>query len=294
MADGNTKGIVLAAGRGTRLFPVTRAVSKHLLPVYNKPMIYYPLSALMFAGVRDILVIVNPGDEESYRRILGHGAQWGLSLSYAVQPEPDGIARSLIIGRRFIGNDRIALILGDNIFYGGGFPQLLSRAKRQKSGATLFAYWVRDPERFGVVQFDKNFAPVSIEEKPQKPKSNWAVTGLYFYNNEAIEIASSLTPSSRGELEITDLNSIYLARKDLHIARMSRGYAWLDTGDHDALLEASEFVRTVEHRQGLKIACLEEIAYRQGFIDADGLARAADALGTNDYGLYVKDLVANL
>ena len=294
MAGENTKGIVLAAGRGTRLFPVTHAVSKHLLPVYNKPMIYYPLSALMFAGVRDILIIVNPGDEEPYRRILGDGSQWGLSLSYAVQPEADGIARALVIGRRFVGKDRIALILGDNIFYGGGFPQLLAKAKQQKAGATLFAYWVRDPERFGVVQFDKDFAPVSIEEKPQHPKSNWAVTGLYFYNNDAVEIAAGLKPSMRGELEITDLNSVYLARKDLQIARMSRGYAWLDTGDHDALLEASEFVRTVEHRQGLKIACLEEIAYRQGFIDAGGLARAANALGNNDYGLYVKELVASL
>lgn len=288
------KGIVMAAGRGTRLYPATLGVNKHLLPVYNKPMIYYPLSVLMLAGIRDILVVINKDDEDAYVRVLADGKQWGLNISYVIQPEPDGIAKAFVLGRTFIGKDNVALILGDNIFYGGGFPALLSWAINQRAGATLFAYWVRDPEKFGVVTFDKGGNPTCIEEKPQHPQSNWAVTGLYFYDNSVVDIAKSLTPSRRGELEITDLNLEYLRSNSLQVARMSRGYAWLDAGNHDSIMEAGEFVRAMERRQGLQIACLEEIAYRQGFIGADELARLAQMLGANDYGQYVRDLLVTI
>jgi len=284
----------MAAGRGTRLYPATRGVNKHLLPIYNKPMIYYPLSALMLAGIRDVLVVVNPEDEAAYVRVLGEGSQWGLNISYAQQPEPDGIAKAFLLGRTFIGIDRVALILGDNIFYGGGFPDQLSWAAGHTTGASLFAYWVRDPERFGVVEFDRDGNPKSIEEKPRSPKSNWAVTGLYFYDNDVVSIAKTLRPSTRGELEITDLNKTYLERGALRIVKMSRGYAWLDAGNHDSIMDAGEFVRAIERRQGLQIACLEEIAFRQGFIDAETLARIAQGLGANDYGNYVRELVATI
>ncbi len=281
------KGIILAGGSGTRLYPVTQVVSKQLLPVYDKPMVYYPLSTLMLAGIRDILLISTPTDTPRFEALLGDGTQWGIRLSYVVQPQPGGIAQAFIVGREFIGKDSVALVLGDNIFHGHDLAQLLSRAVARERGATVFAYPVKDPERYGVIEFDAGGKAVSIEEKPQQPKSRYAVVGLYFYDNSVIEIASKLKPSARGELEISDVNRAYLARGELEVLPMSRGYAWLDTGTHDALLEASHFIETIERRQGLKIACPEETAYRMGFIDAAQLKALAEPLAKSGYGEYL-------
>ncbi len=287
------KGIVLAGGSGTRLYPVTRAVSKQLLPIYDKPMIYYPLSTLMMAGIRDILIITTPEDQAQYRKLLGDGRQWGIGFSYAAQPEPGGLAQAFLIGRDFIGDDACALVLGDNIFYGHGLPEMLRRAGARKSGATVFGYWVRDPERYGVVAFDGDGAPVSIEEKPTEPKSNYAVTGLYFYDNEVVDIAREITPSARGELEITDVNRVYLERGRLTVEKMGRGFAWLDAGTPQSLMQSSAFVATVEDRQGLKIACVEEVAHHMGFIDADQVRALAEEVGNADYADYLRRLVAS-
>jgi len=285
------KGIVLAGGSGTRLHPVTLGVSKQLLPVYDKPMVYYPLCTLMLAEVRDILLISTPTDLPLYQRLLGDGSQWGVHLSYAEQPRPAGLAQAFTIGRGFVGTDRVALVLGDNIFYGHGLPEQLRAAAKRPTGATVFAYRVRDPERYGVVNFDAGGRALDIEEKPKQPKSNFAVTGLYFYDNEVLDIAAGLKPSARGELEITDVNRAYMARGQLNVELFGRGIAWLDTGTHDSLIAASTFIQTIEHRQGFKIACPEEIAYREGFIDLDQVARLAGPLATSAYGHYLQRLV---
>jgi glucose-1-phosphate thymidylyltransferase len=281
------KGIVLAGGSGTRLHPITKGVSKQLLPVYDKPMVYYPISVLMLAGIREILIISTPSDISNYEQLLGDGADFGLMIEYAVQPSPGGLAQAFIIGEEFIGNSNVALVLGDNIFYGQHFSDNLNAATAKRSGATVFGYHVKDPERFGVVEFDNDGQVLSIEEKPLSPKSNYAVTGLYFYDNDVIQIAKSINPSSRGELEITDVNKAYLTRGDLKVELLGRGFAWLDTGTHDALMDASQFVQTVEHRQGLKVACLEEIAFEKGWLSKELLLTQADALKKTNYGEYL-------
>lgn len=289
------KGIILAGGRGTRLYPVTISVSKQLLPVHDKPMIYYPLGTLMLAGIREILVITMPRDRPLFEELLGDGSQFGLAISYAEQPEPNGLAEAFIIGRDFIGDSAVALILGDNIFYGAGLPELCSEATTRTSGATIFAYRVDDPERYGVVSFDGNTGRAeTIEEKPVRARSSWAVTGLYFYENSVVDIASSIKPSARGELEITDINRAYLERGDLHVCRLGRGFAWLDTGTHQSLHDAASFVRAIEHRQGVKIMCPEEIAFELGYVSADQVLERADLLGKNDYAFYLQRRIREL
>lgn len=282
---------MLAGGSGTRLYPLTHVVSKQLLPVYDKPLIYYPLSTLMLAGIRNILIISTPEDLPRFEQLLGDGSHWGISLSYAVQPEPEGLAHAFVVGREFVGTDRVALVLGDNIFYGQGFRQTLRRAAAQTGGATVFGYYVRDPERYGVVEFDGDGKVLSIEEKPERPRSHYVITGLYFYDNAVLDIAAGLTPSARGELEITDINMEYLRRGELSVEVMGRGMAWLDSGTHGALLEASTFIETIEKRQGLKVSCPEEISYRMGYIDAEQVVRLAKPLAKNNYGQYLLNLV---
>ena len=291
MSSMKRKGIILAGGSGTRLYPLTRSISKQLLPIYDKPMIYYPLSVLMMAGMQDILIISTPRDLPAFESLLGDGSQWGVSLSYAEQPDPGGLAQAFHIGRDFVGNDPSCLILGDNIFYGHGLGEQLSNAAARDSGATVFGYWVSDPERYGVAEIDSDGNVLGIEEKPDQPKSNYAVTGLYFYDNDVCDLARDLKPSQRGELEITDLNNLYLQRGDLYLERLGRGYAWLDTGTHESLMQAGAFIETIEQRQGLKVCCPEEIAYHNGWIDADQVAEMAAALAKNAYGAYLTGLL---
>jgi glucose-1-phosphate thymidylyltransferase len=289
--NNNLKGIVLAGGSGTRLYPITRGVSKQLLPIYDKPMIYYPISVLMLAGIKDILIITSPEDMESYKRLLGNGSDFGVNFSYEVQQNPEGLAQAFIIGEEFIGNSNVCLVLGDNIFYGQGFSPKLKEAASKQKGATVFGYQVKDPERFGVVSFDEKKRVVSIEEKPEKPKSNYAVTGLYFYDNKVVKIAKNVKPSNRGELEITSINQAYLEKGELNVELLGRGFAWLDTGTHESLLEAAQFVETIEKRQGYKIACLEEIAFLNNWISKDKIIEAFKKFEKNDYGTYLKGLV---
>jgi glucose-1-phosphate thymidylyltransferase len=285
------KGIILAGGSGSRLHPLTRAVSKQLVPIYNKPMVYYPLSTLMLAGIRDLLVITTPHDQDGFRRLLGDGGELGIRIEYAAQPSPDGLAQAFIIGREFVGRDRVALALGDNIFYGAYWSDYLRGAAARETGATVFGYQVRDPERYGVVEFDANGCAVSLEEKPVSPRSSYAVTGLYFYDNQVLDIAAGLKPSARGELEITDVNQRYLEQGQLHVEKLARGIAWLDTGTHDALMQASNFIHAIEERQGLMVACLEEIAFRMGYISRDDLAKLARTMGSSTYGQYLSRLL---
>jgi glucose-1-phosphate thymidylyltransferase len=291
MAASKYKGIILAGGSGTRLHPLTSTVSKQLMPIYDKPMIYYPLATLMLAGITDILVITTPRDQRAFSDLLGDGARWGINISYVAQPSPDGLAQAFILGEEFIGNSPVSLVLGDNIFYGGGFSEKLTSAAERERGASVFAYYVQDPERYGVVSFDRGGVATDIEEKPAKPKSHYAVTGLYFYDNDVVDIAKSIQPSHRGELEITDVNKVYLARGDLNVEIMSRGTAWLDTGTHNSLLDAAVFIRVVEERQGLKIACPEEVAFRMGYISAEQLLALAAPLEKSGYGLYLRRLL---
>jgi glucose-1-phosphate thymidylyltransferase len=285
------KGIILAGGKGTRLYPVTKAISKQLLPVFDKPMIYYPLSVLMLAGIREVLVITTPEDRDGFTRLLGDGSQFGISIEYAVQPSPDGLAQAFLIGERFIGSDSVCLALGDNIFFGPGLSGQLARARDRQSGATVFGYQVKDPHRFGVVAFDKDRRVISIEEKPERPKSHYAVTGLYFYDNAVVDIAKSVRPSERGELEITSVNNVYLERNELSVQLLGRGFAWLDTGTCDSLMEASQFVQTIQGRQGYMIACLEEIGWRNGWLDDDAVEAIARSLATTEYGQYLRGLI---
>lgn len=285
------KGIILAGGTGTRLHPMTRGVSKQLMPVYNKPMIYYPLSVLMLAGIRDILVITTPHEQESFKRLLNSGENFGINVHYAVQARPEGLAQAFVIGKEFIGKDPVALILGDNIYYGHGLPKQLRKAAGCSEGATVFAYMVKDPERYGVIEFDAKGTPVAVAEKPKNPRSHWAVTGLYFYDNNVVQIASDLKPSSRGELEITDVNGVYLSRSALRVEKLGRGTAWLDTGTFESLLQASVFIQTLEERQGLMVSCPEEIAFRMGYMNADKVLQIADSMKNNSYGRYLREIV---